>query len=55
MIEQRDSRVIWDDKWRVRVHTLALPNGRLVERATIEHPGAVVLVPVRPTATATRC
>lgn len=49
MIEQRGSRILWDDKWRVRVHTLALPDGRLVERATIEHPGAVVLVPVRPT------
>ncbi|MEZ4515444.1 MAG: NUDIX hydrolase [Chloroflexota bacterium] len=49
MIERRESRLIWDDKWRVRVHTLALPNGRIVERATIEHPGAVVLIPVQVT------
>lgn len=48
MIEQRGSRIVWDDKWRVRVHTLALPDGRLIERATVEHPGAVVLVPFRP-------
>jgi ADP-ribose pyrophosphatase len=50
MIEHRSSRLVWDDKWRVRVHTLALPDGRLIERATVEHPGAVVLVPVRPVA-----
>lgn len=48
MIEQRGSRVIWDDKWRVLVHTLALPDGRTIERATVDHPGAVVLVAARP-------
>lgn len=47
MIEERGTRVIWDDKWRVLVHTLALPDGRMIERATVDHPGAVVLVPAR--------
>lgn len=48
MIEQRGSRVIWDGKWQVRVHTVALSDGRIVEMARVDHPGAVVLVPVRP-------
>lgn len=48
MIEERGSRIIWDGTWRVRVHSLVLPDGRLIERATIDHPGAVVLVAVRP-------
>lgn len=50
MIERHGSRVIWDGTWQVQVHTLLLPNGRTVERATIDHPGAVVLVPVQFTA-----
>lgn len=44
------SRVIWDDKWRVRVHDVALPDGRTVEKATVDHPGAVVIIPLKPAA-----
>lgn len=44
------SRIVWDDKWRVRVHQLSLPDGRLVDRAVVEHPGSVGIVPLRPVA-----
>ncbi len=44
------SRIVWDDKWRVRVHRVPLPDGRLVDRAIVEHPGSVGIVPLRPVA-----
>jgi ADP-ribose pyrophosphatase len=40
------SRVVWEDSWRLRVDTVQLPNGRTIERAAVEHPGSVVLVPL---------
>jgi ADP-ribose pyrophosphatase len=40
------SRILWEDSWRVRLHQLQLSNGRIVERAAVEHPGSVVLVPL---------
>ena len=45
-MELLQSRIVWDGKWRVRVDTFRLPDGRPYERGAIEHPGAVVLVPV---------
>lgn len=45
-MEFLQSRIVWDGKWRVRVDTFRLADGRLYERGAIEHPGAVVLVPV---------
>ena len=47
-MELLDSRVVWEGKWRVRVDTYRLPDGRLYERGRIQHPGAVVLVPLVP-------
>lgn len=47
-MELLDSRVVWEGKWRVRVDSFRLPDGRLYERGRIQHPGAVVLVPVLP-------
>ncbi len=45
------SRLIWQGKsWRLRAAELALPDGGTLERAYIDHPGSVVLVPLRPTA-----
>lgn len=41
-----NSRVVWSGKWRVRVDTFQLPDGSLYERGAVEHPGAVVLVPL---------
>lgn len=40
------SRIVWEGKWRVRVDTYRLGDGRLAERGTVEHPGAVVMVPL---------
>ncbi|MCA9918305.1 MAG: NUDIX hydrolase [Anaerolineales bacterium] len=47
-----DSEPLWqqEDSWRLRLDTLQLPNGRTLQKAAVEHPGAVVLVPLRPTA-----
>jgi ADP-ribose pyrophosphatase len=47
-MERTDSRIVWEEKWRVRVDTFQLADGSLYERGHIEHPGAVVLVAVRP-------
>lgn len=41
------SRVIWEKNWRLRVDTVQLPDGRTTERAAVEHPGSVVLVPLQ--------
>jgi ADP-ribose pyrophosphatase len=40
------TRVVWEDSWRLRVDKVQLSNGRTVERAAVEHPGSVVLVPL---------
>ena len=40
------SRIVWEGKWRLRVDSFRLPDGQLYERGRIEHPGAVVLVPI---------
>lgn len=45
-MEEIDSRIVWQGKWRVRVDTFRLADGRLYERGAIDHPGAVVLVPL---------
>lgn len=46
-MELLQSRIVWEGKWRVRVDSFRLADGRLYERGAIEHPGAVVLVPLR--------
>ncbi len=52
MVKRVASKPVWQqgDSWRLRLDTLQLPNGRTLEKGAIEHPGAVVLVPVRPSA-----
>jgi ADP-ribose pyrophosphatase len=47
-MELLDTRIVWEGKWRVRVDTFRLAGGQRYERGAIEHPGAVVLAPVRP-------
>lgn len=47
MIERIASRIAYQGRWSVRVDTLALPDGRTLDKATVVHPGSVVLVPVR--------
>ena len=42
------SRIVWQGKWRLRVDSYRLADGRLYERGVIDHPGAVVLVPLLP-------
>lgn len=48
MLTPTSSRLVWDGHWRVRVMEYRAADGRVLERATVEHPGAVVLVPLRP-------
>lgn len=52
MVKRIHSKLLWQqgDGWRLRLDTLELPNGRTLEKAAVEHPGAVVLVPLRPSA-----
>jgi len=41
------SHVVWQGvSWRLRVTPFPLPDGRILERGAIEHPGSVVLVPL---------
>ncbi len=40
------SRTVWEGKWRVRVDTFRQDDGTQYERGIIEHPGAVVMVPL---------
>lgn len=47
-MHREQSRIVWEGKWRVRVDTFRLADGRLYERGVIDHPGAVVLVPLLP-------
>ncbi|MCP4362841.1 MAG: NUDIX hydrolase [Chloroflexi bacterium] len=45
------SDVVWQgSSWRLRVDSLQMPDGTAVTRGIIEHPGSVVLVPLRPSA-----
>jgi ADP-ribose pyrophosphatase len=47
MRTEQDGRVVWNNKsWQLRVEPVALPDGTVVERAYVDHPGAVVLVPL---------
>ncbi|MFZ1400616.1 MAG: NUDIX hydrolase [Candidatus Promineifilaceae bacterium] len=52
MIKRVHSEPLWqqEDSWRLRLDTLQLPNGRTLQKAAVEHPGAVVLVPLQHTA-----
>ena len=52
MIKKVDSRPLWQqgDGWRLRLDTLQLTDGRTLQKAAVEHPGAVVLVPLQPDA-----
>jgi ADP-ribose pyrophosphatase len=44
------SRIAWQGRsWRLLVQTSQSSDGSIVERGMVEHPGAVVLVPVRKT------
>lgn len=41
------SRIQWaGTSWRLRVYSLIQPDGAVVEKGSIEHPGAVILVPL---------
>lgn len=42
------SRIVWQGKWRLRVDSFRLADGQIYERGIIDHPGAVVLVPLVP-------
>ena len=45
-----DSRIAWQGRsWRLLVQTSQSPDGSTIERGMVDHPGAVVLVPVRKT------
>ncbi len=45
------ARTVWHGRsWRLRVVPFSLPDGTVVERGFIDHPGSVVLVPVRDSA-----
>jgi len=48
MVQKIRSQHIWqqEDGWRLRLDTLKLPNGSSVEKAAVEHPGSVMLVPL---------
>jgi ADP-ribose pyrophosphatase len=45
-MELLQSRIVWEGKWRLRVESFRLPDGRPFERGFIEHPGAVVVLPL---------
>lgn len=47
-MDLQQSRIVWEGKWRLRVDTFRLADGRLYERGAIDHPGAVVIVPLLP-------
>lgn len=48
-MSENNSYIAWQKagSWRLRVETAVLPDNSLQERAFIEHPGAVVLVPLQ--------
>lgn len=44
----RGARIEWaGESWRLRVEEVVRPDGSSVEKGYLEHPGAVVLVPLR--------
>lgn len=44
----REAQIAWNGpSWRLRIHQLTLADGSVVKRGAIEHPGSVVLVPLR--------
>ena len=44
---KQKSHIAWQgSSWRLRVDEVMLPNGTTMERGIVEHPGAVVLVPI---------
>lgn len=47
-MEKVTSTIAWrGPSWRLRVENLALTDGSILERGFIEHPGAVVIAPLR--------
>jgi len=47
-LKPESSRVVWQGpSWRLRVETVILPDSSSLERGAIEHPGAVVMVPLQ--------
>lgn len=48
-LAEKSSTIAWQkaDSWRLRVETAVLPDNTTQQRAFIEHPGAVVLVPLQ--------
>lgn len=47
-MKPKQSEIVWwGDSWHFWQHELALPDGRLLRKGTIDHPGAVVLIPLR--------
>lgn len=47
-MEILDSRIVWRGRWALRVETVRPPGSASFERGLIEHPGAVVVVPLQP-------
>jgi ADP-ribose pyrophosphatase len=49
-MKHEKSRLIWQegDSWRLYAYRLSFTGGATLEKCAIDHPGAVVLVPVRP-------
>lgn len=44
----KQSQIAWEgDSWRLRVDTLTAPDGTELDKGFIEHPGAVVLIPLQ--------
>lgn len=53
-MDVKKSNIAWEgSSWRLRVDTLVTPDGTELDKGFIEHPGAVVLIPVQETATST--
>jgi ADP-ribose pyrophosphatase len=47
LMKRKEKRLVWSGRsWQLYVETLEVGNGRLIERGQINHPGAVVLVPI---------
>lgn len=50
-MDVKKSNIVWEgSSWRLRVDTLMTPDGNVLDKGFIEHPGAVVLIPVQETA-----
>jgi len=47
LLDAERSTVIWQGpSWRLRSEVISFPDGSTIERGAVEHPGAVVLVPL---------